>query len=108
MSQHALMYVGANDRRKKCRGNGRVSPEEITTVRQVVREELRMAKAEGALLTDDERVLVREWIEARKTRKRLLAGMAHSIVGWFIIAFLGGIGIAVWEFVKRKLGNGNG
>lgn len=43
------------------------------------------------------------WIAKQKRKEETIEKVRAQLAGWGIISLLGGIGFAVWEFVKKHL-----
>lgn len=46
---------------------------------------------------------IARWIERERRRDEMWEKIKVQVGGWAVIAFLGGIGLAAWQFVKAHL-----
>lgn len=79
-----------------------MNEEDKTTIRLLIREELREASKSGLLLSDEQKRLVLEWLATHERRRKMLANIIQSAAGWLVIVIIGGLGIAVWHYLSHK------
>ena len=77
---------------------------DLKQIREIIHTEMVQAQRDGRLLSDSERIWLRNQIEHQERIKRFWTAVAQRTVGWLIIAVLGGIGLAIWEWLRAHLG----
>ena len=76
----------------------------VETIRSVVREEFTAAAKDGRLLSDTDQHDLRDWLKLRKTQAEMRRKLLGNTIGWVIIVVVGGLGLAVWEAIKYRIG----
>lgn len=75
----------------------------LSAIRGAVRAELADAARDGRILSDEDRRAVTDWIDSRRRWLQLRDRVVQNTLGWLVVAVIGGVGLAVWEWVKRHI-----
>lgn len=75
----------------------------LAAISHAVRAEIDEARKAGSILSEEERLFVRQRIDSAKFWARVRERVIQSALGWAVIGLLGTVGIAVWSWLERQV-----